>query len=724
MTLNLSTSRPAERPTLADRLAPATERIADASAYIARTIAPAVELTMRLWLAQYFLRAGMLKLIDPDPTVWLVTFVAPLPGIAPETATALLTGIEIVAPLLLVFGLLSRLSAAALLAGTTLSIVAYPAIADNLVIAGLLGLIVAAGPGHLSLDHKFRPALTSSALPFTALASSVRRILNVAVAPVYRTALRIGIGVLLLAPVFHLPGLSSYAESVFQTMGETRSAAAILVISGFLALGLCTRLAALSLAGVLIGISVTGGGQAGWLILLLIVVAASQPGPLSLDHAIATAVRRRLPSLQAWQDDAPHVVIVGGGFGGIAAALGLARTRANVTLIDRRNYHLFQPLLYQVATASLSPADIATPIRTLLRGAPNCRVVMGRVTDVDTERGAVVLGTRRVAYDYLVLATGAKHSYFGKDAWEPFAPGLKKIDDATEVRRKILTAFENAETAEDESERKRLMTFVIVGGGPTGVELAGAIAELARHGMADEFRRIDPHDARIILVQSADRLLPAMPERLSANAREALEGLGVEVRTGGRVEDIDSRGATVAGVRVDAGTVIWAAGVAASAAGRWVGAERDRAGRVLVNPDLSIAELGNVFAVGDTAACANGSGGYLPGLAAVAKQQGIYIARLLRARVEGRPLPGPFRYRDFGSMATIGREKAVGDLRIVRVTGLLAWWLWCIVHVAFMADARNRTSVVLDWVWSYMTLGRRIRLITGGEPDPITPPAE
>ena len=423
----------------------------------------------------------------------------------------------------------------------------------------------------------------------------------------------------------------------------------------------------------------------------------------------------RLGSEAGWLEGAPRVVIVGAGFGGIAAARALKHAWAKVTLIDRRNYHLFQPLLYQVATASLSPSEIATPIRGLLRDYANCRVTMARVTGVDVNAREIVAGERRIGFDYLVLACGARHSYFGRDDWEKTAPGLKKIDDATAIRARILSAFEGAETAEDAAERRRLLNFVIVGGGPTGVELAGAIAELARHGMRGEFRTVDPAQARVILVQSAPRLLPAMAETLSMHARRYLENLGVEVRTGAKVEAIDEEGVSIGNERIEAATVLWAAGVMASPAGRWLGAERDGSGRIVVQPDLSIAGQSRIFAIGDTAACAGSDGKPLPGLAPVAKQQGCYVARRIRAEIEGRRPPKPFRYDDWGTMATIGRKAAVADLRGLRLAGSVAWWLWGAVHVGFLVDARSRAAVLLDWLWSYLTWGRSVRLITGNE---------
>jgi NADH dehydrogenase FAD-containing subunit/uncharacterized membrane protein YphA (DoxX/SURF4 family) len=705
----------------------------DINEYASRRLAPFIDIAIRIWLAQAFFRLGILKTTDPEPTIWLFTFVQPIPGVTPETATSVLTAIELVAPVLLLFGFFTRFGGIALLLSAALLHKAYPAVPDHLYTMLLLATTVIRGPGPISLDHKFFPSLVSSALPLTGFARNVGMALKDYVGPVYRAGLRVWLAFVLgLIGYAAFDGMAATDLEPFKRYGimvmepstsVLTLAAGMVLFAGLLALGIATRLVAVFLTFSLVMIYATVGeaGPYGLMTMALLFIAFVGPGALSLDYVFKLALRRAYPGLNAdleWLADAPRVVIVGGGFAGIAAALELRHARAQVTLVDRRNYHLFQPLLYQVATATLSPADIATPIRALTRDIANCRVVLGRVTDIDTEDQAVCIGDRRIAYDHLVLATGAKHSYFGKDEWEPYAPGLKKIDDATEVRREILLAFEDAETTEDEAERTRLMTFVIVGGGPTGVELAGAIAELARQGMADEFDAIDPADSRIILVQSAGRVLPVMPERLSIKARIALERLGVEVRTGARVEEIDERGVVVAGERIDAGTVIWAAGVAASAAGRWVGAERDRAGRVIVNSDLSVSGCENVYAIGDTSSCDNGTGAPLPGLAAVAKQQGQYVAKLLRARIEGKRAPGPFRYRDFGSMATIGREKAVADLRGVQLSGTLAWWLWSVVHVAFMADARNRLAVILDWTWSYLTFSRRIRLITGGPPDP------
>jgi NADH dehydrogenase len=435
--------------------------------------------------------------------------------------------------------------------------------------------------------------------------------------------------------------------------------------------------------------------------------------PRSQDAILPTASAADVANPVRSSSGRQRVVIVGAGFGGLTAARALARVPVDVVLIDRHNYHLFQPLLYQVATAALSPADIATPIRAILSRQKNASVLLGRVTGVGTTAREVILEDRRIAYDYLILATGARHAYFGHDEWERVAPGLKKIDDATDIRRRILLAFERAETAMSEAERRRLLTFVVIGGGPTGVEMAGAIAELAKVALAEDFRSIDPRQARILLIEAGPRVLPAFPESLSAIAHRDLERLGVEVRTGVPVTACDDDGVIVGEERIPSGCVIWAAGVAASPAAKWLAAEHDRAGRVKVAPDLSVPGHPDIFAIGDTALALDEAGRPLPGVAPVAKQQGDHVARLIAARVKDRAAPPPFRYRNLGNLATIGRRAAVADFGWIRLSGRLAWFLWGGVHILFLIGFRNRIAVLLDWLWAYVTYQRGARLITG-----------
>jgi NADH dehydrogenase len=408
----------------------------------------------------------------------------------------------------------------------------------------------------------------------------------------------------------------------------------------------------------------------------------------------------------------PRVVIVGGGFGGLSAARGLAKAPFAITLIDRNNHHLFQPLLYQVATAGLSPADIASPIRNILSGQRNATVLLAEVSGIDLRNKDVIADGRRVPFHYLVLATGARHAYFGREDWARFAPGLKSLDDATYLRRRILMAFERAEAETDVAERRRLMTFVVVGGGPTGVEMAGAIAELAKRALASDFRSIDPRCARIVLVEAAPRILTPFTEALSAAARRSLENLGVEVRLGHAVSECSCEGVDLGHEFIGARTIIWAAGVMASPAGRWLGVETDRAGRVKVRADLSVPGHPDVFAIGDTATSMGAGGVPLPGVAPVAKQQGEYVARALIARHERRTVAA-FRYRDFGSLATIGRKRAIVQMGPLHLSGPVAWLLWSFAHIYFLAGFRNRFTVALNWAWSYVTFERGSRLITG-----------
>ena len=423
-----------------------------------------------------------------------------------------------------------------------------------------------------------------------------------------------------------------------------------------------------------------------------------------------------------------RIVIVGAGFGGLSLAKMLGARQAegaafDVTVIDRHNYHLFQPLLYQVATAGLAPSDIASPIRSILSRYGNIRVLLAEVSGIDVERCEVIAEDRRIPYDRLVLATGAKHAYFGHDDWAAYAPGLKRIDDATYLRQRILVAFEKAEVESGEARRRALLTFVVVGGGPTGVEMAGAIAELARKALAADFRTIDSTCARVVLVEAADRVLAPFHPSLSEAARRALEKLGVEVRLGAPVSEVDARGVVAAGERIRSRTIIWAAGVMASAAGAWLGAEVDRAGRVMVMPDLSVPGHAEIFVIGDTAHVEGADKSPLPGIAPVAKQQGQYLGRLFAERRKGREV-APFRYRDLGILATIGRSHAVAEFGRLRLKGFLAWLLWSLAHVYFLIGFRNRLSVAINWAWNYLTYQRGTRLITGltgSRPTPAAP---
>ena len=411
-----------------------------------------------------------------------------------------------------------------------------------------------------------------------------------------------------------------------------------------------------------------------------------------------------------------HVVVVGGGFGGLACVRALKQEGVEITLVDQRNHHLFQPLLYQVATSILPTSEIAWPIRHLLKDRPEVRTLLAEVEGVDAEaRELRFTDGGRLHYDTLVLATGARHSYFGNDSWESSAPGLKTLEDATAIRRRMLSAFEAAERSSDPEERRALLTFAVVGAGPTGVELVGIIAELAQRVLPSEFRTIDTREARVLLVEAGPRVLPAFPDGLSDYATQALAELGVEVRTGTPVTECDGDGITIGAERIPARTAIWAAGVKASHAAEWLGVAGDRAGRVPVGADLALPGRAEVFVIGDTAAVTNVDGTPVPGVAPAAKQQGEYVAGVIAARVAGRALPGPFRYRHQGSLATIGRRAAVADFGRIKLRGALAWWVWGIAHIYFLIGTRNRVAVVWSWFWSHTTGNNSARLITQGK---------
>jgi len=633
-------------------------------------LAPVLELAIRLYLAQIFWISGLLKISNWQNALQLAEHEYPVHWLAPETAAVLGVGIELICPVLLAFGLATRLAVMPMIALSLVIQFAYLELPEHLLWAILLGWFLVRGAGPLSLDRLIGRAVLESALPGRRLATRGLAWLDAGVAPIYQLFLR-----LWMAEIFWTSGQTKIAswETTIQLFAEeyrvpllppelaaTLATATELAVPVLLTVGLATRFAALPLMVMTLVIQFTYLDKAEhWLWLMALgLIALRGPGPLSLDRLIDRGLRQLFPELDGKPAFAlaglPRVVVVGAGFGGLTVARSLARTRAQVTVIDRRNYHLFQPLLYQVATASLSPADIATPIREVLREQFNTRVLLGRVTGVDTARQEVLLGERRVPYDYLVLATGARHAYFGKDEWEAVAPGIKKIDDATAMRGRILSAFERAEAAEDPVERAQLLTFVLVGVGPTGVELAGAIAELARLGMDKDFRNFDPADARVILVQSGARVLPSFPQSLSASAQRQLESLGVEVRLDSCVEHIDEMGVIVSGERIAAGTVLWSACVMASPAAKWLKAKADRSGRVEVAADFAVPGLSNVFVIGDTASAKDAAGTALPGLEPAAKQAGAHVARTIARRIAGQPAPAPFRYRNMGSMATIG----------------------------------------------------------------------
>ena len=428
------------------------------------------------------------------------------------------------------------------------------------------------------------------------------------------------------------------------------------------------------------------------------------------------------PSPDAAAPALPKVVILGGGFAGLSAARALRNAPCSITLVDRRNHHLFQPLLYQVATAALNPGDIAYPIRSVLRNQHNARTLLARADRIDLARRCVVLQDGdELPFDQLIVATGATHSYFGNNEWEPWAPGLKTVEDALEVRRRVLSAYEAAEREQDPEKVRRLLTFVVVGGGPTGVELAGALMEIGRETVAKDFRTFDPRSLRVVLVEGSDRVLPPYSPRLSQKAKDALVRMGVEVRTSARVTQIDQDGVQIGDERIFARVVLWAAGVAASPLGKTLGSETDRAGRVVVQADLSVAGHPDVFVTGDLMSVAQ-DGKPVPGVAPAAIQSGRWAAKNVARRLRGEPTL-PFRYRDKGSLATIGRAAAVGRIGNVEATGFVAWWMWWLIHIAYLIGFRNRIVCMVGWAWQYFAFARGARLITGRAWEPMLAPA-
>jgi len=660
---------------------------------------PAVDLLIRAWLAQLFWMSGLAGLMDWHAVLGLTPGLTGTLAMRPAHAAAVVTGLQLAMPVLLLLGLGTRLAALPLLLLALAAWRANPALDAPLLWVLVTGWYVVIGAGSLSFDRVIARGIYDTALPFAPAVGRLLARLRDLARPVALLLVRLGVASVLLRH-----GMVGQGEG--------------LILPGLLVVGLAARLAVLPLVG-MVGVATMHAAtneHLCWLLLLLR-VGASGAGALSADGVIFALAGQRLAGRMAgamWDTALPHVVIVGGGFAGVAAARGLRHAACRITLVDQHNYHLFQPLLYQVATAGLSPADIATPIRSLFRAQPNARVLLGQVAGVDPAACIVrVADGPALHYDTLILATGARHAYFGHDEWEAVAPGLKTLDDATAIRRRILLAFERAETETDPAARQALLTFGVIGGGPTGVELAGAIAELARHGLAREFRSVNPADARVLLIQAGERLLPSFPPSLSEAARAALSALGVEVRLGPAVAKVDAAGLMIGDEFIACRTAFWAAGVAASPAAAWLGVAADRAGRLSVGPDLTVPGHPEIFAVGDTANAQAWDGKPVPGLAPAAKQAGAYAAQVIRARMADKPPPPPFRYRHSGSLATIGRREAVADFGWVRMSGPSAWWLWGAVHVLFLAGARNRLVVAVQWFWAYLTFGRGIRLITG-----------
>jgi putative oxidoreductase len=682
---------------------------------------PHVDLLIRLWIAKLFFFFGVQELMHWTVALQIADEQNPFPLLAPVLWAYLSTGADLICAILLALGFMTRYASLPLLILAAITQFHFEPFDTQLFWIALFCWYVIHGAGPISLDHLLRRGLADSAIPLIPVAIKFSQWLRSTGTPWYLTTLRLWLAAALIVAA------SADARLLLGTSGEKwlpldvamRVPMVGALIGGItLILGAGTRQVALLLLLGLFVYSVVDPrlSDSIYLLMLLAMVAIHGGGVLAFDDLAKRWQRRLFPTPTANElasRNWPRVVIVGAGFGGLRCAQMLKDASVAVTLIDRNNFHLFQPLLYQVATAALSPGDIAVPTRQIFRDAPATNLLLSTVIGIDTEKRLVLTERREIPYDYLVLATGATHSYFGKDEWARHAPGLKYVEDALDVRRRVLTAFERAEASIDQSEKVALLTFLIVGGGPTGVELAGAIAELARFGFNKDFRTFDPAHARIILVQAGPRLLPSFSERLSRIAQRELEKLGVEVRLESRVSHIDESGVGVDGERIEARTILWAAGVAASPAAMWLKAPSDRAGRIVVGEDLRVPGMSNVFAIGDTVASKAWNGQPVPGLAPAAKQAGAYVAKQIRALIDGRaPLPA-FRYRHLGSLATIGRKAAVADFGAFNLWGAPAWWLWGIVHIGFMLGVRNRVATLLNWFWSYLKFGGSIRLITG-----------
>jgi NADH dehydrogenase/putative oxidoreductase len=682
---------------------------------------PFTDLFVRFAIAQFFIRSGLVKFTNWDTALLLATEEYPVSWMEPATAAALGIGIELIGPALLVLGLLTRPAALAMGILTVVAQIYYIPTTTNLFLIAMLAWYAIYGPAALSLDRLLSSGLRNSAIPFTGQLATVSDFMRDTLAPVTMLAIRLWLALAMVAAVGWFE--PSIALATWLPIGSFAGIPDWLVITfaAMLIIGWMTSLVSFALL-LAIGAVVISGAHPDitfYPVLLLAIYDGRGPGIPSVDDAFASWMEKHILFDRDYKDIPdrwPHIVVVGAGFGGLAAVNRLKRLPVRITLIDKHNYHLFQPLLYQIASGTLNPADIAVPIRSLFKEDGNVRVVKGAVSGIDTDQQSITFGKddQTLSFDKLVIATGASHSYFGKDHWGKYAPGLKTIEDGVSVRSAILDAFEQAESIDDEDRIRRLLNFVIVGAGPTGVELAGAIAELARVSVSREFRTVDPASARVALVQSGPRILPQFPEELSRQAAKSLELLGVEIRTNSRVTDISCDHVQVGDdERIDTETVLWAAGVVASPAAQWLKADADRSGRVIVDEYLRFGGNENVFVIGDTAGSMAWDGNPVPGLAPAAKQAGGYVAKVVEAELLGKDMREPFRYKHRGSLATIGRKSAVADFGRWQMSGAPAWWLWGVIHVGFLTGARNRAAVVMNWVWNFFASHSGVRLITG-----------
>ncbi|PHR60001.1 MAG: hypothetical protein COA47_08090 [Robiginitomaculum sp.] len=681
-----------------------------ASKNVSLVLGPILGLTARLWLAQIFLLAAALQFAAPGeapPSNLYACFEGWLASESPAKMS--LVWLSMLFAALLAGGLATRL-AAGVLAGIALASFLFEVGQEqNLLWALMLGFIALFGAGPLSLDSLLRRGEPNNA---------TGRFLK-CIQPAFLLFMRMWLVAVILVGVWGPSGIGdtlallaprSMVFGYYEHFIHIGLAGLAIL---FLAPGFLVRPAA-GIAAPILAITAlnTGGAETMYLAVLVGFMASYGPGAWALEHWFKLD---RWPSADLKnEDEVPHIVVVGAGFGGLAAVSRLAREKCRITLIDRRNHHLFQPLLYQVASAALNPSDIALPIRALFRRQKNVQVLLGDVIATDREKREVLLANQRISYDHLIVATGSRPSYHGMEQWADLAPGLKQIEDATLIRSRLLSAFEHAEDALDTAEQKNWMTFVIIGAGPTGIEMAGAMAELAHHGLTGEFRNIDPTHARIIVLDRGKRCLSSFPQSCSKRVERMLVGLGVEVRHDAALASMDTAGVTLEdGTRIAARTILWTAGVQASNAHQWLGVKPGPGGRIPVTKRLRLADDPRVFVVGDTAAIVSPDGSMVPGLAPAAKQAGLYAARVIIAKMNDKTVPAPFSYRHQGSLATIGRSSAIADFGWIRLTGAPAWWLWGMVHVGFLTGVRNKIAVAFQWIWAYLTYDRSTRLITG-----------
>jgi NADH dehydrogenase len=672
---------------------------------------PIVDIFFRVWVAKQLLVAAVITVNRWNISVLLATHGYPIPWLSPHWAVLLAIAAQFIGGFSLLFGLLTRVGVVVILMFSLITQIYYIPSDSNLFwIILMLGYFLQ-GPGPISLDHLLGPGVNRSAIPsvFGVVAfchKHKQKLLSI-----FQLILRCWI---MMSILFVVQKVIHVHPSTLQTMASWLPLHSALLLFGdvpflfplLLGLGFATRLTALIGLGV---IAFHGAGQAYsiyWIIVMAILVV-SGPGVFSLDQWILHFFKRCYPQFShdpsVNLSNLPHVVIIGAGFGGIACAKALRYAPVRITLIDRHNYHLFQPLLYQTATGNLSPADIAISIRSIFLKQSNVDVILRTVTAINKDKQYITADGVKIAYDYLVVATGSTPSYFGKNDWMVNAPGLKTIEDAVTIRSRILKAFELAELADSKEECQKFLNFIIVGGGPTGVELAGAIAELSRYGMEKNFRHFDPSSANIILIQAAPRILSTFSKKISSIAEQSLKAMGIKILTNSMVEKIDEEGVIVNGERIYSKSVVWAAGVTASPAVKWLKVEPESGGRVKVDENLSLPNYPTIFVIGDTAYSKAWNGQEVPGLAPAAKQGGIYVAKVIAKAIYQKPMRKPFKYSHMGSLATIGRKSAVVEFDHFRMKGALAWWFWGGVHIAFLVGARNRLSVILNWLWAYFT---------------------